>query len=475
MTLKQDAEQNNMILYEKEIVIPLDADRNNLLGYLSDAVLDKLPDNELPIRFVITRTDDRGYHCELGILSNIENISEVPKTSIFDFNKRKFHNAEQFNAVLLVPTGIDAEIGGHSGDAAPVARLFASACDNLVTHPNVVNASDINEIPDNALYVEGSIISRLLMGTVGLQKVRSNRVMLVIDEHEDERFQKAAVNLASAARASFGLDCAQVLILKHNVVMESVYSSSGRAVGKIENFENLYNYLMKYREVYDAVGLSSVIKVPSAYHRDYYLGGMVNPWGGVEAMLTHAISLLMGIPSAHSPMMESMEILNLDLGVVDPRMAAEIVSVTFLFSVMKGLHKSPHIITDPSAIISPNVLSASDIDCIVMPDNCVGLPTLAAIEQEIPVIAVRENKNKMKNDLSSYPFKPGKLIYVENYLEAVGIMAAMKAGISPETVRRPLSFTKVERESKIREIVHEYQNKKITDLTIIRDKKALKS
>lgn len=472
-----------MILYEKEMTIPPVKDHNELLDYVSEAVLYELPASDIPIRFVITRTDDQGYHCELGVLSNTDDFEAPSKGAIFDFDKRKFQNTDQFNAVLLVPTGIGAEIGGHSGDAAPVARLLASVCDNLITHPNVVNASDINELPENALYVEGSVISRLLMGTVGLQKVRSNRVMLVIDEHEDERFQKAAINLASGARASFGLDCPLVVTMKDKVRMESVYSSSGRAVGKIENFENLYTAFSKHREVYDAVGLSSVINVPSAYHRDYYLGGMVNPWGGVEAMLTHCISLLFGVPSAHSPMMESMDILNMDVGVVDPRMAAEIVSVTFLFSVLKGLHKSPKIITDPSAAMSPGIITAADIDCIVIPDCCVGLPTLAAIEQAIPVIAVRENKNNMKNNLSEYPFKPGKLIYVENYLEAVGIIAAMKAGVASETVRRPLSFTNVVRESQLAETVTEYQqkkideakDKKIADISLVRGNKVLKS
>ncbi len=471
-----------MLLYEKEIVVHPVENHSELLEYVSEAVLEQLPAGEIPIRFVITRTDGKGYYCELGVISDMDNLQTPSRDAIFDFNKRGFQNAGQFNAVLIVPTGIGAEIGGHSGDAAPVARLLASACDNLITHPNVVNASDINELPENALYVEGSIISRLLMGTIGLQKVRSNRVMLVIDEHKDEHFQKAAINLASAARASFGLDCPLVLTMEQNVSMESVYSRSGRAVGKVENFENLYKALSKYRENYDAVGLSSVIKVPPSYHKDYYLGGMVNPWGGVEAMLTHCISLIFDVPSAHSPMMESMDILNMDVGVVDPRMAAEIVSVTFLFSVMKGLHRSPKIIRDTAAMMLPGIISAADIDCIVIPDGCVGLPTLAAIEQEIPVIAVRENRNNMKNNLSEYPFKPGKLIYVENYLEAVGIMAAMKAGIAPETVRRPLSFTTVEREPQIVEMITEYQQKKTNEgkkrknvrLSLVRGTKVLK-
>ena len=48
------------------------------------------------------------------------------------------------NIVFIVPTGIGAEIGGHSGDATPAAKLISSLCDRLFTHPNVVNASDIN-------------------------------------------------------------------------------------------------------------------------------------------------------------------------------------------------------------------------------------------------------------------------------------------------------------------------------------------
>ena len=55
-------------------------------------------------------------------------------------------------------------------------------------------------------------------------------------------------------------------------------------------------------------------------------------------MLTHAISTVYNVPSAHAPMMESTEVANIDPGVVDPRMAAEVVSLTFLQSVLKGLH-----------------------------------------------------------------------------------------------------------------------------------------
>jgi hypothetical protein len=433
-----------MLLSEKELRIPKIKNHAGLLEYISMRVLDQLSPHEMPVRFVISRTDDRGYHCELGILSDRGGFSSISRDSILEFKKRNFENTEQFNAVLLVPTGIGAEIGGHSGDGGSVARLLASACDNLITHPNMVNASDINELPENGLYVEGSIITRLLMGAISLQKVRSNQVMLIIDKHDDKFFHEAAVNAVSAARATLGLDCPVVVKMENKVHMMSLYSTSGRAVGKIEYFERLCDVLDNYQSQYDAVALSSVISVSKNFHTDYFRDDidMVNPWGGVEAMLTHAISTLYNVPSAHSPMMCSREILDLDVGVVDPRKSAEAVSVTYLHCILKGLHRSPRIINNSELSgTQPGLLGVTDISCLVIPDGCIGLPTLAALEQGIPVIAVRENKNRMQNKLDELPFASGKLFTVDNYLEAVGVMNAIKAGVSIEAVRRPIRHT----------------------------------
>ena len=59
------------------------------------------------------------------------------------------------------------------------------------------------------------------------------------------------------------------------------------------------------------------------------------------------------------------------------------------------------------------------------------------------LFAVQENKNRMKNDLRELAFGAGKLFIVENYLEAVGVMTALKAGVAVSSVRRPLEKTKV--------------------------------
>jgi hypothetical protein len=300
-------------------------------------------------------------------------------------------------------------------------------------------------MPENSWYVEGSVLSRLLLGTVGLQKVRSNRVLMIIDNHKLDIFVNAAINSINAARATYGLNCPEIIKLDPSVKMSAVYSDSGRAVGKIEGLENLFKLLDEYSGKYDAVALSSIIKVPLSYHMDYFRseGEMINPWGGVEAMLTHAISHYYNIPSAHSPMFETEEIANIDPGVVDPRMAAEAVSLTFLQCILKGLQRSPKIITDEKAMLQKDVLSVEDISCLIIPDGCIGLPTLAALEQSIPVIAVRDNKNVMENDLTILPWNTNQLYIVDNYLEAVGVMAAIKAGITIESIQRPLNAAKV--------------------------------
>ena len=438
-----------MLLTEKELIIPRIKDHKNLLEHISDSVSSQLGSDEIPVRIAISRTDNKGYHCEIGTLSGVKSDRVEGMGSIFDLERRKYENSKEFNAMLLVPTGIGAELGGHSGDGGSLARLIGANCDNLITHPNVVNAADINEIPDNALYVEGSVISRMIMGKIGLQKVNSNRVLMVVDEHTDQKFHELAINSLSAARAAFGLDCPAVITMEDRVLMRAFYSQSGRAVGRIEYFERLCEALEEHRKDYDAVALNSLIHVPKHYHADYFTSDdiSVNPWGGVEAMLTHAISMLFNIPSAHSPMMTSEEVMNLDVGIVDPRKSAEAVSTTYLHCILKGLHKSPRIVSDASIHGDPNLMTVADLSCLIIPDNCIGLPTLAAIEQGIPVIAVRENENCMQNNLEKLPFDSGKLFIVDNYLEAVGVMTALRAGVAIETVRRPITATRIIRKT----------------------------
>jgi hypothetical protein len=300
-------------------------------------------------------------------------------------------------------------------------------------------------MPENSLYVEGSVLTRLLMGTLALEPVRSNRVVVVIDDHPDEHFVDSAVNTVSAARATYGFNCVNVIKLKPAVQMWAEYAGSGRAVGVANGLAHCLDVLDCMSGDFDAIAISSVIRVPQNYHLDYFRakGTMVNPWGGVEAMLTHAITSLLNIPAAHAPMFESRGIENLETGIVEPRMSAEAVSVSFLHCVLKGLHRAPRIIERPQLFSRNGVISADDISCLIIPDGCLGLPTLAALEQGMTVIAVQENRNIMHNDLSALPWKGGQFHQVSSYFEACGVLQAIKAGISIDSLKRPLVYTRV--------------------------------
>ena len=435
-----------MHLTERKITIPISPEHQNMLGNIQSAIERELKEGSVPVRFAVTRTDETHYQCELGFLEGpeIQDVDEL--NSIFNFNRRKIERTDTFNAAFLVPTGIGAEIGGHAGDATPAARVLAQACDRLITHPNVVNASDLNEMPENALYVEGSALTRVLMGTAALQPVRSNRVLVIIDDHEIEIFANDTVNAVNAARATYGFDCAKIVKLNPPLRMTAEFMKSGRAAGEVKGLERVLSVLNENAGTFDAVAIASVIDLDQETHEQYFHldGEMINPWGGVEAMLTHAISMLYEIPAAHSPMLENHEVANFDLGLVEPRLAAEAVSLTFVQCMFKGLHRSPRIITDPDTMREAGLLTAADISCLVIPDKCVGLPTLAAMKQGIPVIAVRENDNLMENDLRALPWVPGQLHIVENYWEAVGVMTALKAGITPSSLRRPITSANVE-------------------------------
>ncbi len=424
---------------QRSIQIEVDLAHSDVLGQVRTAVERQMGASETPIRLAVTESDGRCWTCELGT-----QIGGAQGHSMFQVNPRSHEDASSFNVVMLVPTGIGAMIGGHAGDATPAATLLSTVCDTLITHPNVLNASDIIQIPSNALYVEGSLITQLMMGTIGLRRIRNNRLMVLIQAHEEELFTNAAINSVNAARASYGLN-ASIAEIDPRFRMISEYTPSGSAAGRIEGIEYVYGLLDSRLGEFDAVAITSVIELPRDLHENYYRLGddVVNPWGGVEAMLTHTISLRYGLPVAHSPMLESKWVSETDFGVVDPRMAAEVISLAFFQCVLRGLQQSPAITTAiPGG--SGSEIQSANISCLVTPDGCIGLPTLAALLNGIPVIAVRGNANRMRNDLESLPWQPAQFFRVENYLEAAGVVAALRAGVAPSSIVRPLGPVSIE-------------------------------
>lgn len=320
------------------------------------------------------------------------------------------------NVVFIVPTGIGAKIGGHSGDSSPAATLIASCCDKLITHPNVYNASDINEMPNNALYVEGSILDKFLEGRIELEEVRMNKILVAVNSP----VENTTVNAVSAARVTIGADI-EIVELAIPLEMKGRIEHC-RAAGDVSGSASLIQQVAGYK--FDALALHTPIQVDNETRLNYYRNGGVNPWGWVEAKASKLVADGLNKPVAHAPLApeEAYD------EVVDPRMAAEMLSSSYLHSVLKGLHKAPRI---------GRGLSVRDIDCMISPFGCVGRPHDACLKAEIPVIVVKENKTVLDDPI------PDEFIIVENYLEAAGLVTCMREGINYKSVRRPIENTVV--------------------------------
>ena len=329
------------------------------------------------------------------------------------------------NTVMIIPTGIGCEIGGHAGDATPAAKLLGHVSDHIIVHPNVVNGSDLNEMPPNSLYVEGSMLDRFLEDEFGLrQATAKNRILVVVNEVRPE-----TVNAVSATRANLGADV-RIMELKEPLHMTG-YVEHGKATGHFSGAAKLISQIA--HEDYDALAIATPIEVDKDIALNYFNNGGVNPWGGIEALVTKYIGSKINKPCAHAPVDErNITMEELDV-VVDPRMAAEVISQCFLHCVLKGLHRAPrvhwHHYSGPG-------LRMQDIDVMVSP-MCWGRPHVACEKAGIPIIFVRENTTTDKS-IEEMP-----ALYVNNYLEAAGLIAAIGAGVDVTSVRRPLPPTEV--------------------------------
>jgi Protein of unknown function (DUF3326) len=350
----------------------------------------------------------------------------------------KTHQRTPFCAVQVIPTGLRCEFGGFAGDACPVTNLLAAAVDILVTHPNAVNASELNDMADNVLYVEGKSLDDFLLGHLGLRPAVSNRIGTFVDPTGLHLLDDVLLTL-DAARASGGLDCDSYTVLRDDPGVEIAWTSRGCAVGLISQPDVIIEAAEALVESgAEAIGGVSVIQgVTAGLFAQHQRGEIPNPSGGVEAIITHLISKLFRLPTAHAPLPYYADLKSKTT--VDPRGAAELISTPHYYSVLKGLARAPRIVELPSE--SSNLITLDNVAAIVVPASCLGgVPALAAELSGIPIIAVRENRTVLNVTNDHMRFE--NVVPVETYLEAAGVLLALREGIALPSLRRPLDRTR---------------------------------
>ncbi|EAW38315.1 DUF3326 domain-containing protein [Lyngbya sp. PCC 8106] len=342
-----------------------------------------------------------------------------------------------YTVVLIVPTGVGAAIGGYAGDALPVARAMSQVCDRLITHPNVLNGAQLYWPLSNVFYVEGYALDQFAKGSWGLQPVHQNRVGLLLDQAIEPELRQRHLQVADAARATLGLSLTDYVVTDAPIEVELRTTASGASWGTIGNPGSL----LRGAEVLIKKAKANAIAVVTRFPEDqeslaleqYRHGQGVDPLAGAEAVISHLIVRQFNIPCAHAPALSTLP-LDPDLS---PRSAAEELGYTFLPCVLVGLSRAPQFVTPafetPGSHFSSDLIWGNTVDAVVVPATaCGGSAILSFSHHQTQIIAVEENQTQMQVSPESLGIKA---ITVNSYLEALGVLAAFRAGIDPNTLR----------------------------------------
>ncbi|MFE4107718.1 DUF3326 domain-containing protein [Almyronema epifaneia] len=334
-----------------------------------------------------------------------------------------------YTAVLIVPTGIGASIGGYAGDALPVARLFSQAVDRLITHPNVLNGAQLYWPLPNAYYVEGYGLDCFAAGLWGLRPVHQNRIGLVLDAAIESDLRWRHLQAANATKATLGLTLTDYVVTDEPLNVELRTAASGATWGTLASPDSLLRAVEKLRDEAKAEAIAVVARFPDDLDnpalQQYRQGQGVDPLAGAEAVISHLVVKTFEIPCAHAPALAPLPL----EPTISPKSAAEEIGYTFLPCVLAGLSQAPQFVTQANQLTD---IWADQVDAVVIPAGAAGGSGVMSLSQRgVKVIAVEQNQTALQVS----PTALGISAYsVSSYLEAVGVILADRAGIDPHSV-----------------------------------------
>ena len=336
--------------------------------------------------------------------------------------------------LLVIPTGIGCEQGGFAGDGLPAARLLAAASGCLITHPNVMNAASLYWSDHRIHYVEGWSLDRFAAGELALAPVARQRVGLLLDAAIEPDLQLRHRQVADACRASLGLAIGPVHHTDAPLGVSLRQGPSGASWGSLERPDAL----LRAGERLVAAG-ATAIAVVARFPEDpasealaaYRAGSGVDGLAGAEAVISHLLVRHLGIPCAHAPALAPLA----PDPALDPRAAAEELGYTFLPCVLVGLSRAPDLRPEPA--VGASLLHGRDVGAVVVPAGALGgEAVLACAERGVPLISVVGNACVLEVGAAALGLET---IPVAGYAEAAGVVLALREGIDPAALRRPLA------------------------------------
>jgi Protein of unknown function (DUF3326) len=225
-----------------------------------------------------------------------------------------------------------------------------------------------------------------------------------------------------------GLNLTDYILTDAPLNVEIRTSETGASWGTIGNLDSLLRAAETLITQARAEAIAVVARFPDETGealQNYRYGKGVDPIAGAEAVISHAIVRQFRIPAAHAPALSPLPI---DPN-LSPRAAAEELGYTFLPCVLVGLSRAPKFVLPSSE--NPghsNAIWADCVDAIIAPATaCGGSAILSLSQSAAQIIAVQDNQTTVQ-----VPPEPLGIqaIRVYSYLEALGVLAAHRSGVS---------------------------------------------
>ena len=316
-------------------------------------------------------------------------------------------------SVFIVPTGTGAGIGGFAGDAGSYARKIADEFP-LIVNPNVVNAACFSAITDNMLYCEGSSITDFFKGKIFFEENKKNKIGIIFDKAIPKNVLNIHINTLNAVKTVYGIDIIGYEITDEPVGVNFFMTENNISSGSVKNPQTMIEAGKKLINK-GATSLAVVCRFDEPDDDGYENGNSVDVVGGAEAVISHFLTKELKVQTVHAPAFDDVSIKS---AVVHPKAAAEYITPTFLPCLLLGLQNAPKI----SSVKKLNTISLKNIKSLIMPYNALGSSIVSdAVKNNIPVIAVKENKTF----LNVTPFNIGLknvIIETKNYTSCIKIL-----------------------------------------------------
>ena len=320
---------------------------------------------------------------------------------------------DKYYSVFIVPTGTGASIGGFAGDAGAYARQIAREFP-LIVNPNVVNAACFSAINQNMLYCEGSSITDFFKEKICFEENPLNKIGIIFDKAIPENILNIHINTVNAVKTVYGTNIAGYEITDEPVDVKFFMTKNDISSGSVKNIETMVKAGKKLINK-GATALAAVCRFDEPEDDGYAQGNAVDVVGGAEAIISHYLTRELNVQTVHAPAFDDVTI-KPDL--VHPKAAAEYITPTFLPCLLLGLERAPKIVS----VKKLNTISLKNIKSLIMPYNSLGSSIVYdAVKNNIPVIAVKENKTC----LNVTPFNIGLknvIIETESYTDCTDIL-----------------------------------------------------